>query len=473
MAEERHILVVDDDESQLDFCATALQLSGYRASVAATSERALALLRSAPFDAVLTDHMGEREGRSWVAVLRAAQPSAAVLVMTARPALADALAAVADGARDYLPKPFSAARLRESLERCLRPASEVPGRQVDWLRVLFEDFLRKLASSPAAGAAGRVRITVETVLPPELPAGALAELLKRFAPELAPSQESPAPEDQPLRRFGRYAVLRKIGSGSMGSVYYGLDERIGRTVALKTMRLDPRWDAETLARLKRRFFREAEAAGRLDHPGIVRIYDAGEDGPAAFIAMEYLEGADLSLCVRPEAPMPVLDAVAAVAAVARALDHAHRRGVIHRDVKPANIVRLAQDGSVRLTDFGIALCPGFEEEGGGWVGTPYYMSPEHIAGRPVDGRGDLFALGVALYELLAGERPWKGGEALESILFQIAGEPPPDLAALRPGLPAVLLGVVERALAKDPVARYQTGAEMAQALEAILSRGGR
>ncbi|MFA6093907.1 MAG: protein kinase [Elusimicrobiota bacterium] len=472
MPEERSILIVDDDESQLEFCAAAAQLSGFSVSVASNTDRAIALLRAAPFDAVLTDHMPAPAGKSWVRELRMIRPSSVVIVMTGRPDLQEALAMVAEGARDYLPKPFSAARLREALERCFCSSPAQPDAQIDWLRVLFDDFLRKLARLPVSSSEGHVRILVETSLPSPLEPGALAGMLKRFSGEL-PAAQNPvygtlSGEHLP-RKFGRYTALRRLSSGVMGNVYFALDERIGRPVALKVADLDPRWDPHIVETLKRRFFREAEAAGRLNHPAIVRVHDVGEVGSCAYIAMEYLDGESLDKRVRAESMLSVPEALAAASTVAQALDCAHRHGVVHRDVKPGNILRLMDDGSLRLTDFGIAIYPGCgDQELGGWTGTPFYMSPEHIAGLPVDGRADLFALGVTLFELLAGERPWKGGETLESILYQIQCEPPPSLAALRPDIPPALVPVVERCLAKDPQDRYPTGAELAAALEQFL-----
>ncbi|MCX5788991.1 MAG: serine/threonine-protein kinase [Elusimicrobia bacterium] len=202
------------------------------------------------------------------------------------------------------------------------------------------------------------------------------------------------------RTLGRYVIEKELGRGGMGVVYLGRDPRVNRFVAIKTIELEGGEDAAAVKEGRERFFREAESAGTLNHPNIVRIYDAGEEKGVAYIAMELLEGEDLLRFARKGALLPPPVAMEYVALVADALDYAHQQGIVHRDIKPANIMRL-RDGTVRVADFGIAHVTTASKTGSGKViGTPSYMSPEQVAGRKVDGRSDLFSLGIALFELL-------------------------------------------------------------------------
>jgi serine/threonine-protein kinase len=264
-------------------------------------------------------------------------------------------------------------------------------------------------------------------------------------------------------RLGRYEVEKELGHGAMGTVYLGRDPRINRTVAIKTLALTQFEDAE-LPQVRERFFREAETAGRLSHPNIVTIYDAGEEHDLAFIAMELLEGKDLTHYIRPEKPLPLAWVVGVVAKVADALDYAHRQGVVHRDIKPANIMYNESAKSVKVTDFGIARVAASSRTKTGMVlGTPSYMSPEQIAGKHVDGRSDLFSLGAMLFEMLTAQQPFSG-DSLATLMFQITTGAHPDVTALRPDVPACLRAVLDKALAKDPEARYRSGAEFRQVL---------
>ena len=268
--------------------------------------------------------------------------------------------------------------------------------------------------------------------------------------------------------LGRYQVEKELGKGAMGVVYLGKDPKIGRQVAIKTMALSQEFEAEELAEVKERFFREAETAGRLSHPNIVTIYDAGEEHDLCYIAMEFLKGHDLVRYTKPGALMPVKDVVKIVADAADALDYAHQQGVVHRDIKPANLMWLTDSKAVKLTDFGIARITDSSKTKTGMVlGTPSYMSPEQLSGKKVDGRSDLFSLGVTLYQLLTGTLPFTA-DSMATLMFKIANEPHPAAQSARPDLPAPLNAVIDKALHKDLNQRYQRGSEMAADLRAAL-----
>jgi serine/threonine-protein kinase len=264
--------------------------------------------------------------------------------------------------------------------------------------------------------------------------------------------------------LGRYEVERELGRGAMGAVYLGRDPKIGRTVAIKTMALSQEFDGEQLNAVRERFFREAETAGRLTHPNIVTIYDVGEEQDLAYIAMDYLKGDNLATFCRPDNLLPFAEAMAIAIQVAEALDYAHSRNVVHRDIKPANIVYDREEGTVKVTDFGVAcLTDASKTRTGTVLGSPSYMSPEQVAGRRVDGRADLFSLGVTLFQLLTGELPFTG-DSLASLMYQIANEKPADIRKLRKDLPTCIGRIIGKALQKDPERRYQSGADMAVAL---------
>ncbi|MDD5303811.1 MAG: serine/threonine-protein kinase [Elusimicrobia bacterium] len=268
--------------------------------------------------------------------------------------------------------------------------------------------------------------------------------------------------------LGRYEIEKELGRGAMGVVYLGRDPKINRMVAIKTMMLEEGSDGESTKSVKERFFREAESAGTLNHPNIVRIFDAGDENDVAYIAMELLDGHDLVKYGQKDGLLPFEKALDYVAIVADALDYAHAQGIVHRDIKPANIM-LLKDGSIRVADFGIARITSSSKTATGTVmGTPSYMSPEQVAGKKVDGRSDLFSLAVALYELTTGEKPFKGGDGIGTLLFQIANDPHPDILTIKPDLPPGLRAVIDKGLAKNPDERFQRGSEFAAALRAVL-----
>ena len=267
--------------------------------------------------------------------------------------------------------------------------------------------------------------------------------------------------------LGRYKVLKELGRGAMGLVYLGKDPTIQRFVAIKTMRLDHIDHDDKLQDVKARFFREAESTGRLSHPNIVTIYDAGEEDDLGYIAMELIEGTPLKQWARKPNLMPVNEVLLTVATVADALDYAHQQGVVHRDIKPANIM-LTKDRVVKVMDFGIAkMASSSKTQTNIVLGTPTYMSPEQIAGKKVDGRSDIFSLGVVLFELLTGQTPFTA-DNLSALLFSIAHHPHPAIQTLRPDLPPMVQEIVERALQKELPHRYRRADEFARELRACL-----
>jgi serine/threonine-protein kinase len=271
--------------------------------------------------------------------------------------------------------------------------------------------------------------------------------------------------------LGRYQVEKELGKGAMGVVYMGKDPKIGRVVAIKTMALAQEFEADELAEVKERFFREAETAGRLSHPNIVTIYDAGEEHDLCYIAMELLKGKDLIPYTKPDKLLPVDKVVSIIARVADALGYAHKQHIVHRDIKPANIMYEPESDAPKVTDFGIARITDSSKTKTGMVlGTPSYMSPEQLSGKKVDGRSDLFSLAVSLYQMLCGALPFTG-DSMAQLMFRIANEPPTDILSLRPDLPPGLVAFLDRAMAKDADQRYQTGDEFAAALRAAFGAG--
>lgn len=273
--------------------------------------------------------------------------------------------------------------------------------------------------------------------------------------------------------LGRYQVEKELGRGAMGIVYQGRDPKINRVVAIKTLSLSEEFEADELAEVKERFFREAEAAGSLNHPGIVTVYDAGEEHDLAYIAMEFLSGHDLLRYTKPDSLMPIEKVLRLMLAAADALDYAHAHTVVHRDIKPANLMYDPEKDQLKVTDFGIArLNNSSRTKTGMVVGTPSYMSPEQVTGKRVDGRSDIFSLGVMLYQMLTGELPFQAENATQ-IMYKIATEAHPDILATRPGIkrsaPWVSI-VLKRALEKDIDKRYQRAQQMTNDIKAVLKK---
>jgi tRNA A-37 threonylcarbamoyl transferase component Bud32 len=269
-------------------------------------------------------------------------------------------------------------------------------------------------------------------------------------------------------KLGRYSVESELGKGAMGVVYLGRDPKIGRKVAIKTMALSDEFEGEELDNAKMRFFQEAKSAGRLNHPNIVTIYDAGEEHDLAYIAMEFLQGQELSRYTKLGALLPVDTVLEILAAAADALGYAHRHNVIHRDIKPANVMYNRENGEVKLTDFGIArITDASQTKTGVVLGTPSFMSPEQIAGKKVDGRSDLFSLAAMGYLLLTGERPFHS-DSMATLMHQIVNQEHEDIMKLRPDLPICIRHILNKALEKDRELRYQTGNEMATDLRTCI-----
>src|ERR1700722_7377818 len=306
--------------------------------------------------------------------------------------------------------------------------------------------------------------------PSRAPAAAASAAVRPAGHEVAsPVAAAVPPVGQP-ERLGRYVLEREIGRGAMGIVYLGRDTAINRSVAIKAIPLASEFSDAELVEARSRFFREAETAGRLNHPNIVTIYDVGEERGLAYIAMEYLKGRHLSDYATPETliePRKVLDLVARTA---QALGFAHKQQVVHRDIKPANIMYDPSADVLKITDFGIARLTGAGTTRTGIVlGTPSFMSPEQLEGRTVTGHSDLFSLGVSLFQLLTGRLPFTA-DSMTGLMQQIAEAPHPPLRAVRPDLPACVDSIIDRALAKNPEARFESGAQMAASLEDCRSR---
>jgi serine/threonine-protein kinase len=268
--------------------------------------------------------------------------------------------------------------------------------------------------------------------------------------------------------LGRYEVIKELGKGAMGTVFLGRDPKINRQVAIKTLRFDDSdLTNEDKQALRDRFFREAESAGRLNHPNIVNIYDAGEDQDIHYIAMELLDGTDLKPWSSKDNLHPMAQVVGLVADVADALDYAHQNNVVHRDIKPANLMIL-KNGVIKVTDFGIARITDQSKTATGTVlGTPSYMSPEQLKGSKVDGRSDIFSLNVCLYELLTGEKPFTG-DSVATLIYEITNAPQRPIRDLNRNIPECVAAVVNRGLEKDPARRYQRAKEMADDLRKCL-----
>ncbi|PHV10373.1 CHASE2 domain-containing serine/threonine-protein kinase [Chitinimonas sp. BJB300] len=265
--------------------------------------------------------------------------------------------------------------------------------------------------------------------------------------------------------LGRYQVEKELGKGAMGIVYLGKDPKIGRVVAIKTLALSQEFEADELEDARKRFFREAETAGRLNHPNIVTIYDAGEEHDLAYIAMEFLKGKDLVPHTKAGQLLPIIEVMNLIIQTAEALDYAHKQNVVHRDIKPANIMYETTTKIAKVTDFGIARITDSSKTRTGMVlGTPSYMSPEQLSGKKIDGRSDLFSLGVMLYQMTAGALPFVG-ESMAELMFRIANESYSNPKDLNPNLPDCLVDIIDKAMKKNADERFQTGQEFADALK--------
>jgi CHASE2 domain-containing sensor protein len=271
--------------------------------------------------------------------------------------------------------------------------------------------------------------------------------------------------------LGRYTIEKELGKGAMGVVYLGKDPKIGRVVAIKTMALSSEFEGDELQEAKDRFFREAESAGRLDHPNIVRIFDAGDEHDLAYIAMEFLKGKDLVDNTKVPNLLPFDEICDIFVKVGSALNHAHEQGVFHRDIKPANIMYDPESKTPKVADFGIARVTDSSKTKTGMVlGTPSYMSPEQLAGKKIDGRSDLFSLGVSFYQMACGRLPFTG-ESMTQLMFAIANEQQQNILEINPALPSWVKDFIDQALAKDVEQRFQNGNEFANAIKTYRQLG--
>ncbi|WP_150105394.1 protein kinase domain-containing protein [Leptothrix cholodnii] len=284
------------------------------------------------------------------------------------------------------------------------------------------------------------------------------------------SASAPSPSGEPEGpRLGPYRLGRELGRGTMGRVHLAHEIETGQEVAIKTLALAREFSGFALREAYARFQREIQAAGRLRHPDIVRVIDSGETDGLAYIVMERLHGKDLSNHTQAQTLMPVSTVVAIGARVASALAHAHAHGVVHRDIKPANVMIDGPRNQVKVMDFGIARLHDASRTRTGLVlGSPSYMSPEQLAGRNVDGRSDLYSLGVLLFQLLTSRLPIVG-TSMASLIHAIAHTNAPDARQLRPGLPEELANLVSILLEKRPELRYRDGLDVAADLRLIAS----
>ena len=269
--------------------------------------------------------------------------------------------------------------------------------------------------------------------------------------------------------LGRYEIIGELGRGAMGVVYKGEDPKIHRIVAIKTLRFTD-FEEDIQQEVKSRFFREAESAGVLNHPKIVTIFDCGEEHDLAYIAMEYLEGENLAGYKKVPNLLPIRETLSIVSQVAEALDYAHSKGIVHRDIKPANIMRLTETNEIKVTDFGIARITSASRTKDGIIfGTPFYMSPEQVAGKKVDGRSDIFSLGIVLFELLTGHKPFKARD-MTALMYQITNEKHLSARDFNSSIPPVVERIIDKALEKDQQKRYQTAGKMAEHLMLIIAK---
>jgi serine/threonine protein kinase len=333
--------------------------------------------------------------------------------------------------------------------------------QMGWLDRI-KHLLGLSAAGPRAGAgSGQGVATGQHTLP--LSTQPLSTMPYRAGSDRAPMAEVPA----------HLQLAEELGRGAMAVVHRAVDVRNGSQVALKRLLLSAEVAPEDLSDVRARFLREAQAAQSLSHPDILQVHEVGvsADGDA-WIAMELIQGHDLSRHVHPGHLLPVAQALRVTIRVARALHHAHVHGVVHRDIKPANIMVDDSGNTVKIMDFGIArVADGSRTRTGLVLGTPSYMAPEQLAGQAVDGRSDLYALGAVLYQLLSGRLPHQS-DSMARLMYEIANERVADVRDLRPGLPEALAMVLALALEKRPELRYATGEDMAQDLEAVLAQLG-
>ena len=332
------------------------------------------------------------------------------------------------------------------------------------LEPAFAEFRRCHPSDTVAAVMYKLSLAFEQQAKPER-AEAVLEWMKRTHGSTESSKtEAEKKANGVPQRLGRYMIEKRIGRGAMGAVYLAKDPRINRPVALKVIPIEKEFEDEELKEARQRFYREAESAGRLTHPNIITVYDAGEDKGLAYIAMEYVPGIPLRDFTDPKRLLAPKRALELAAATAEALDYAHNQGVIHRDIKPANLLYNPKEGSLKISDFGVArITDNNATKTGIVLGTPMYMSPEQLGAEKLTGLSDLFSLGVTLYELLVGEVPFRASN-IAVLMTKITTEEPAQVSTRRAGIPPSVDAVLAKAMAKNPTQRFSCGAEMAIAL---------
>ncbi len=331
------------------------------------------------------------------------------------------------------------------------------------LEPAFAEFRRCPPSETVATVMYKLSLAFEEQAKPER-AEAVLEWMKRTHGTPPTKETNKLNATGGPQRLGRYVIERRIGRGAMGAVYLAKDPRINRPVALKAIPIEKEFEDEELKEARLRFYREAESAGRLTHPNIITVFDAGEDKGLAYIAMEYVPGTPLKNFTDPKKLLAPKRALELCACTAEALDYAHNQGVIHRDIKPANLMYNPKEGSLKITDFGVArMTDNNNTKTGIVLGTPMYMSPEQLGAEDLTGHSDLFSLGVTLYELLAGEVPFKATN-IALLMTKITTEDAAPISQRRAGIPPSVDTVLAKAMAKNPKDRFSCGAEMAIAL---------
>jgi serine/threonine-protein kinase len=331
------------------------------------------------------------------------------------------------------------------------------------LEPAFAEFRRCTPSETLATVMYKLSIAFEGQAKPDRAEAVLDWMKRTHSPREEKQKKTTAGADIP-KRLGRYVIERRIGRGAMGAVYLAKDPRINRALAVKAIPIVKEFEDEELREARVRFFREAESAGRLTHPNIITVFDAGEDKGLAYIAMEYVPGIALRDFTNPQRLLAPRRALELAASTADALDYAHKQGVIHRDIKPANLLYNPKEGSLKISDFGVArITDNNRTKTGIVLGTPMYMSPEQLGAENLTGLSDLFSLGVTLYELLIGEVPFKAGN-IAALMARITTEDPIPIAGKRAGLTQRIDAVLAKAMAKRPEDRFSCGAEMAIAL---------
>ncbi len=269
-----------------------------------------------------------------------------------------------------------------------------------------------------------------------------------------------------IKKLGKYEIVEELGFGAMGKVYKAKDPTINRFVALKTINLSLTFSEKERAEFSERFHREAQTAGQLSHQNIITIYEVAEDEEKdlSYIAMEFASGAELKDIISSPSPIPISQIVNIVSQIAEALDYAHQHGIVHRDIKPANII-INSKGILKVTDFGIAkIATSNLTDTGKFLGTPYYMSPEQIDGQSIDGRSDLFSLGVILYQMLTKQMPFKG-DSVAAVTYAIAHKPYPKPSSIDDSIPKFMDSIVAKLLNKDRDKRYSSGRELIEELK--------